>query len=69
MELVNRNYRQLVLNYESNWDFDMAEHFHVGEIEVRRKAIELSSPTGWKRMLLGWCKLDYAQDESFENLP
>lgn len=57
MELLDRNYRQLVLNYESTRDFGMAEHFHVGEMEVRRKAIATSSPTGWKRALRGWCNV------------
>jgi uncharacterized protein YjbI with pentapeptide repeats len=36
-EKVAENYRQLVLNYEAKRDFDTAEDFHVGEMEMRRK--------------------------------
>jgi hypothetical protein len=31
------NYRQLVLNYESKRDYESAEYFHIGEMEMRRK--------------------------------
>jgi Pentapeptide repeats (9 copies) len=34
---LSENYRQLVLNYERKRDFDNAEQFHIGEMEVRRK--------------------------------
>lgn len=37
-ERVADSYRQLVLNYESKRDYDAAEDFHVGEMEVRRKS-------------------------------
>jgi len=36
-EKIAENYRQLVLNYESHRDYDMAESFHIGEMETRRK--------------------------------
>lgn len=32
------NYRQLVLNYEAKRDYETAEFFHIGEMEMRRKA-------------------------------
>lgn len=34
------NYRQLVLNYESKRDYESAEYFHIGEMEMRRKRLE-----------------------------
>jgi uncharacterized protein YjbI with pentapeptide repeats len=36
-EKVAENYRQLVLNYEAKRDFNAAEDFHIGEMEMRRK--------------------------------
>jgi hypothetical protein len=36
-EKVAENYRQLVINYEAKRDFDTAEDFHIGEMEMRRK--------------------------------
>lgn len=36
-EKIAENYRQLVLNYERKRDYDSAEDFHVGEMEMRRK--------------------------------
>src|ERR1051325_7239791 len=36
-EKVAENYRQLVLNYERKRDYDTAEDFHIGEMEMRRK--------------------------------
>ena len=36
-EKVAENYRQLVLNHEAKRDFDAAENFHIGEMEMRRK--------------------------------
>jgi hypothetical protein len=36
-EALAENYRQLVLNYEEKRDFETAEDFHVGEMEMRRK--------------------------------
>ena len=36
-EKIAENYRQLVLNYERKRDYETAESFHIGEMEVRRK--------------------------------
>jgi uncharacterized protein YjbI with pentapeptide repeats len=36
-EKIAENYRQLVLNYESKRDYDSAEDFHIGEMEMRRQ--------------------------------
>jgi len=36
-EKIAENYRQLVLNYEACRDYDTAESFHIGEMEMRRK--------------------------------
>ncbi|SRR6266404_2229997 len=36
-EKIAENYRQLVLNYEARRDYDTAESFHIGEMEMRRK--------------------------------
>jgi uncharacterized protein YjbI with pentapeptide repeats len=36
-EKIAENYRQLVLNYEKKRDYDSAEDFHIGEMEMRRK--------------------------------
>ncbi|MGH9967962.1 MAG: pentapeptide repeat-containing protein [Pyrinomonadaceae bacterium] len=36
-EKIAENYRQLVLNYEKKRDYDVAESFHIGEMEMRRK--------------------------------
>jgi uncharacterized protein YjbI with pentapeptide repeats len=36
-EKIAENYQQLVLNYEKKRDYDSAEDFHVGEMEMRRK--------------------------------
>ena len=35
-EAVAQNYREMVLNSERKRDFDLAEDFHIGEMEVRR---------------------------------
>lgn len=34
------NYRQLVINYEGKRDYETAEYFHIGEMEMRRKRLE-----------------------------
>lgn len=34
------NYRQLVLNYESKRDYESAEYFHIGEMEMRRRKVD-----------------------------
>jgi hypothetical protein len=36
-EAIAENYRQLVLNYEDKRDYETAESFHIGEMEMRRK--------------------------------
>jgi len=36
-EKIAENYRQLVLNYERKRDYEIAENFHIGEMEMRRK--------------------------------
>jgi hypothetical protein len=36
-EAIAENYRQLVLNYEGKRDYETAESFHIGEMEMRRK--------------------------------
>ncbi len=36
-ESIAENYRQLVLNYEHKRDYETAESFHIGEMEMRRK--------------------------------
>ncbi len=36
-EKIAENYRQLVLNYERKRDYETAENFHIGEMEMRRK--------------------------------
>ncbi|MHB8391274.1 MAG: hypothetical protein ACYDBH_17095 [Acidobacteriaceae bacterium] len=38
---IAENYRQLVLNYERKRDFESAEDFHIGEMEIRRREAEL----------------------------
>lgn len=48
-ERIAENYRQLVLNYESKRDYDTAEDFHVGEMEVRRKAAAADAKRRWWR--------------------
>ena len=47
---IAENYRQLVLNYEHKRDYDTAEDFHVGEMEMRRKKKGVKEKWPW----LGW---------------
>ncbi|MFN8522325.1 MAG: pentapeptide repeat-containing protein [Chloroflexota bacterium] len=35
---AQQTYHQLILNYEARRDFELAEDFYIGEMEVRRKA-------------------------------
>jgi hypothetical protein len=56
---VAENYRQLVLNYEAKRDFDTAEDFHIGEMEMRRKkkekqAEDEAAKAKWLGMKLLW---------------
>jgi len=43
-EAVAENYRQLVLRYEKRRDFEKAEDFHIGEMEVRRLTSSVGAP-------------------------
>jgi uncharacterized protein YjbI with pentapeptide repeats len=36
-EKIAENYRQLVINYEQKRNYETAEDFHIGEMEMRRK--------------------------------
>ena len=49
-ERIAENYSQLVLIYEGKRDFETAEAFHIGEMEMRRKkkGAGISSPLGSK---------------------
>lgn len=50
LEEVAENYRQLVLNYEGRRDYEAAEDFHIGEMEMRRRmsrGIEAVWGIGW----------------------
>jgi hypothetical protein len=58
-EKVAENYRQLVINYEAKRDFDTAEEFHIGEMEMRRKkkgkqAEDEAAKAKWLGMKLLW---------------
>ncbi len=46
-EKIAENYSQLVLNYENKRDYDAAEHFHIGEMEIRRKKKKFSWLNGY----------------------
>ncbi|MDQ3816072.1 MAG: pentapeptide repeat-containing protein [Acidobacteriota bacterium] len=50
-EKVAENYRQLVLNYEAKRDYDLAEAFHIGEMEMRRKKKGAHIKSSWLRWL------------------
>jgi uncharacterized protein YjbI with pentapeptide repeats len=50
-EKIAENYRQLVLNYESKRDYDVAEAFHIGEMEMRRKKQGAYIKSPWLRWL------------------
>jgi hypothetical protein len=55
------NYHQLVLNYEARREYELAEDFHIGEMECRRKQTALA-PWAWRQVpalgtalrLVGW---------------
>lgn len=50
-EKIAENYRQLVLNYENKRDYDLAEEFHIGEMEMRRKKLGLNvKSTQWRKL-------------------
>lgn len=50
-EAVGENYRQLVLKYEKRRDFEKAEEFHIGEMEVRRYSASCVSEASLIRKL------------------
>jgi uncharacterized protein YjbI with pentapeptide repeats len=53
-EKIAENYRQLVLNYEARRDYDTAETFHIGEMEMRRKKKAAHIKHPWLRKLREW---------------
>jgi hypothetical protein len=58
-EKVAENYRQLVINYKAKRDFDTAEDFHIGEMEMRRKkkrkeAEDEAAKAKWLGMKMLW---------------
>jgi uncharacterized protein YjbI with pentapeptide repeats len=64
-EKIAENYRQLVINYERKRDYDSAEDFHVGEMEMRRQkkgnrakyrynATKLDRLKNWTRIFREW---------------
>jgi hypothetical protein len=50
-EQLAANYRELVLNYERMRDFDTAEDFHFGEMELRSTIAERRYPDAPRRWL------------------
>jgi len=54
-EKVAENYRQLVLNYERKRDYEGAEDFHVGEMEMRRRGIGSGTTSRWRGFVREWC--------------
>lgn len=53
-EKIAENYRQLVLNYERKRNYETAEQFHIGEMEMRRKKKGASVSPGWWRKAREW---------------
>jgi uncharacterized protein YjbI with pentapeptide repeats len=49
VEKVAENYRQLVLNYETTRNYDLAEDFHYGEMEMRRRAFIINTRNKYLR--------------------
>jgi hypothetical protein len=56
---VADNYRQLVLNYEAKRDFETAEDFHIGEMEMRRRLAEARFPCTKLRFVAKYCNTHY----------
>jgi uncharacterized protein YjbI with pentapeptide repeats len=48
---IAQNYRELVLNCERKRDFESAEDFHIGEMEIRRRLAEAEGTTAVGRWL------------------
>jgi hypothetical protein len=53
-EKIAQNYRQLVLSYEQRRDYDLAEAFHIGEMEMRRKKKAAYIAKPWLRASREW---------------
>lgn len=53
-ERIAEIYRQLVLNYEKKRDYDSAEDFHIGEMEMRRKLKAARIRSRWLRQTREW---------------
>lgn len=49
-ERVAATYRQLVLNYEASRNYEVAEQFHFGEMEMMRLGATLSTPAVFGRL-------------------
>jgi hypothetical protein len=52
-EAIAENYRQLVLHYEKRRDFEAAEDFHIGEMEICRLSFAAKFPR-WVRRCSEW---------------
>lgn len=57
---IAENYRQLVLNFERKRDYDDADEFHVGEMEIRRKRHGGKATSRVWRWFREWCNLSGA---------
>jgi uncharacterized protein YjbI with pentapeptide repeats len=53
-EKLSENYSQLVINYEQRRDFNSAENFHVGEMEMQRKKKGVGFTPFWWRKIREW---------------
>lgn len=56
-EKIAENYRQLVLNYELKRDYESAEDFHVGEMEMRRRKRGVGVKTRALQTVREWANL------------
>ena len=54
IEKVAENYRQLVLNYEATRNYELAEDFHYGEMEMRRRAFINNTGNKYLRYFRGF---------------
>lgn len=50
-ERLAENYRQLVLNFEAKRNYELAEAFHMGEMEMARLQAEPLPSSRWRRCL------------------
>lgn len=53
-EKVAENYNQLVINYEGKRNFKMAEHFHIGEMEMYRKQRGRNAKSKFGKYIREW---------------